>query len=104
MLLVSPLTPPLLLLLLVGRYSCTLVSEVAVVSPPADVGMRVVAASLGTKLSANRRRGLIGCSSGARLLDGSQSTFSYAVRWSITPGPFGRILLLQWLLLPQGGR
>lgn len=86
MLLVSPLTPPLLLLLLlVGGHSCTLVSEVAEVASPTHVGMRVVTATLGTKLSANRRRGLIGCPSGARLLDGSQSTFAYAVWRSVTP-------------------
>lgn len=82
--LVSPLSCPLLLL--VGKHSCTLVREVAVVSTPAHVVMWMMAASLGCNLSAHWRRSLIGCSSvGAGLLNGSQSTLSHAVWRSVTP-------------------
>lgn len=99
--LVSSIAPPLLLL--VGRHPTTLIREVAVVAPPTHVVMRVVAASLGSNLIANRRRGLIGRSRrGAGLLDGSQSTLSHAVWRSITPGPFSYIVILQSLLLPEG--
>lgn len=82
--LVSPLSCPLLLL--VGKHSCTLVGEVAVVAPPTHVVMRVMAASLGRNLSANWRWSLIGCPSvGAGLLNGSQSALSHAVWRSVTP-------------------
>lgn len=81
---VSPFTDPLRLLM--GRYPCTLVREVAVVAPPTHVVMRVVAAALGANLSADWWWGLIGCP-GARagLLDGSQSTLTHAVWRSVTP-------------------
>lgn len=104
MLLISPLRPLLLLLLLVGMHPPTLVREVAVVAPPAHVVMRVVAASLGSNLSANWRWSLVGCArGGAGLLDGSHSTLSHAVWRSVAPRPFGHIVILQSLLLPVGG-
>lgn len=82
--LVSPLSGPLLLL--VGKHSCTLVREVAVVSAPAHVVMWMMAASLGPNLRAHWRWSLIGCSSvGAGLLNGSQSTLPHAVWRSVTP-------------------
>lgn len=85
--LVSPVTRPLLLLLLlVGKHPRTLVREVAVVAPPTHVVMRVVAASLGPNLSANWRWSLIGCPrAGTGLLDGSQTTLSHAVWRSVAP-------------------
>lgn len=99
--LVPSVTPPLLLL--VGRYPTPLIGEVAVVAPPTHVVMRVVAAPLGGNLSADRRRSLIGCSRcGAGLLDGSQSTISHTMWRSVTPGPFGHVVILQSLLLPEG--
>lgn len=102
--LVSPFARPLLLLL-VGVHPRTLVREVAVVAPPAHVVMRVVTASLGPDLSANRRWSLIGCPrAGTGLLDGSQSTLPHAVWRSVTPGSFRPIILLQSLLLSERGR
>lgn len=92
---VTPLTRPLRLL--VRRHPCTLVREVTVVAPPTHIVMRVVAATLST----NRRRGLIGARAG--LLDGSQSTLSHSMWRRVTPGPFGYIIILQRLLLPQWG-
>lgn len=100
--LISPLNGPLLLL--VGKHPCTLIREVAVVASPTHVVVRVVAASLCPHLSANWRWSLIGCPRvGAGLLNGSQSTFPHAVRRSITPGSFDSIIILQCLLLPEGG-
>lgn len=97
--LVAPLTRSLLLL--VGQHPCTLVREVAVVAPPTHVVMRVVAASL----CPHWRWSLIGCPRvGTGLLDGSQSAFSHAVWRSVTPGPFGPIIFLHCLLLPERGR
>lgn len=97
--LISPL-PPLLLLLLVGMHPCTLVREVVKVASPTHVMMRV-AASLGPNLSSDWRWSLIGCPrGGAGLLDGS--TLSHPVWRSVTPGPFGHIVILQSLLLPEG--
>lgn len=99
---VSPFTGPLRLLM--GRHSRTLIREVTVVAPPTHVVMRVVAAALGANLSADWWWGLIGCPRArAGLLDGSQSTLSHAVWRSVTPGPFGHIIILQRLLLPQWG-
>lgn len=100
--LISPLRP---LLLLVRMHPRTLVREVAVIAPPTHVVMRVVAAaSLASNLSANWRWSLIGCPrGGAGLLDGSQSTLSHAVWRSVAPGPFGHIVILQSLLLPERG-
>lgn len=51
--LVAPVARPLLR---VGGYPCTLVGEVAVVAPPADIVVRVMGASLAANLHANRRR------------------------------------------------
>lgn len=101
--LISPLPPLLLLLLLVvGMHPCTLVREVAKVASATHIVMRV-AATLTTNLSSNRRWSLIGCSwGGIGLLDGSQSTLTRAVCRSVTPGPFGHIVILQSLLLPMG--
>lgn len=82
--LISPLSCSLLLL--VGKHPSTLVREVAVVAPPTHVVMRVVAASLGSNLSANWRWSLIGCPRvGGRLLNRSQSTLTNAVWRSVTP-------------------
>lgn len=82
--LVYPLSRPLLLL--VGKQSCSLIREVAVVAPPTHVVMWVMAASLGPNLSANWWWSLIGCPSvRAGLLMWSQSTFSHAVWRSVTP-------------------
>lgn len=99
---VSSITGPLRLLM--GSHPRTLIGEVAVVAPPTHVVMRVVAAALGANLSADWWWGLIG-RPGARagLLDGSQSTLSHAVWRSVTPLPFGHIIILQRLLLPQWG-
>lgn len=98
--LVTPVTCSLLLLM--GGHPCTLLWEIAVVAPPTHIVMGVVVTSLGTNLSANRRRGLIRCpGAGVWLLDGSQSTFPHAVWRSITPGSFGDIIIFQYLLLPQ---
>lgn len=55
--LASPVTRPLLLM---WRNPPALVREAAVVTSPTVVVMRMVAATLGTNLSANRWRGLIG--------------------------------------------
>lgn len=83
--LVSPVTRSLLLLL-VRKHPPTLVREVAVVSPPTHVVMRVVAASLGPNLRANWRWSLIGCPRvGVGLLDGSQSSLSHAMWRSVAP-------------------
>lgn len=49
------------LMLLVCRHPCSLVRKVAVVATATNVMMRVVAASLGSDLSANGRRSLTGC-------------------------------------------
>lgn len=103
--LISSLRPLLLLLLLlVGMHPPTLVREVAVVAPATHVVMRVVATTLGPNLSANWRWSLVGCPrGGAGLLNGSQSTLSHAVWRGVAPGPFGHIIILQCLLLPERG-
>lgn len=81
--LISPLNSPLLLL--VGKHSPTLIREIAVVAPPTHIVMRVMAASLGSNLSASWRWSLIGCPCvRAGLLNRSKSTFSHAVGRSVT--------------------
>lgn len=94
---VTPLSTPLLLL--VGGHPPTLVREVTVVPTTAHVVMRVVAASLSSNLSANWRWCLIGWPGiRAGLLNRAQSP---PMRRSVAPGPFGHIVILQSLLLPQ---